>query len=536
MSDAPATSSHARLYWAYRHTSEWLMDALRHHRPLLVKILCALVLTIWFSRVAIHPYVIILRTHIALILIMAALPAIGWIVVRKRSWIPKTVMLIATGLMILIVVSDTGRDFHRYMSLWSQYQQLSVVEIDELFESDDERYYPRHAIYSRAVEIMQENHQMPTIPAVVRMRSQNYWTMAVEPEPFLLRLFGEVQHLISIPVNTVAPDFSHKIPVRFDISPSLLLSHNTQGAVTRKFGLWRYLNYEPSDVIFVRNDQGEFVQIVSLIRWRGFIFPRREFGGVVIISQRNDKNILHAVTSTIERIMIGRGTWIRPKDIHQYAFLIGQDTLPFAVSRFQAESFRFQEGIKGPLPGFRKGDIRIPDMPGDMNQQPFTETFINAKNRVAELYHYYGLEPYSAEKRALNTSLFFPADGTRVVYVLRHYKNEDRSPIGVSAIAAKVRDDKKDYKWDETRPVEHRPYFKRIHGRVRPAFLTTVITLAEKHGKFFVASTVPELAITDAEYPKPVWVDTLHPDTWIPQIEKTLEPFFAAEKKRASSE
>lgn len=174
-------------------------------------------------------------------------------------------------------------------------------------------------------------------------------------------------------------------------------------------------------------------------------------------------------------------------------------------------------------------------MAGDMNQLPFTETFINSTDGAVGLYHYYGLEPYSTEKQALNTSLFFPADGTRIVYALRHYKKLGSSPLGVSAIAAKVRDDKKDYKWDETRPVEHRPYFKRIHGRVRPAFLTTVITLAEKHGKFFVASTIPELAITDAEYPKPVWVDALRHDTWIPQIEKTLAPFFAAEEKAASS-
>lgn len=316
MTDTSTASSHGRMYWAYRHTSEWLMDALRHHRSLLVKILCALIIAMWFTRVMIHPYMIILRTHIALILIMAALCAITWIAVRRRSWIAKTTALVGAGVLILLIVSDTGRDFHRFMSLWWQYKELNVVDISELFESDDERYYPRHAIYSRAVEIMQENHQMPTIPAVVRTRGQNYWTMAIEPEPFLLRLFGEVNQLISIPVNTVAPDFSHKIPVQFDVSPNLILSHNTHGAVIRRFG-WRYFSYEPSDVIFVKDDEGEFIQVISLIRWRGFIFPRQEFGGVVIISQRKDTSILQKITSTIERIIIGRGTWIRPNDIHK---------------------------------------------------------------------------------------------------------------------------------------------------------------------------------------------------------------------------
>lgn len=535
MADTPETSSHGKMYWACRHTSEWLMDALRHHRLFLIETLCVLVVSMWFMRVAIHPYVIILRTHIALILIMVAVPAIAWMMVRKRSWIPKIVALIGTGFMILVLASETGRSFHRYASLWWQYQELPIVVIDEPFESDDERFYPRHAIYSRAVEVMQENHEMPTIPAIVRMRGQNYWTMAIEPEPFLLWLFGQVDEIISIPVNTAAPDFSRRVSVRFDVSPNLPLTHNTHGAVIRRFG-WRYFNYEPSDVIFVKNDEGEFVQVVSLIRWRGFIFPRREFGGVVVISQRKEEKIAQEIISTIERISIGRGTWIRPKDTHQYGFLTGQDILPFSVSRFQAESFRFQEGIRGPLPGFRKGDIRLPDMPEDMNDQPFTETFINSQNRVAGLYHYYGLEPSSVEKQALNTSLFFPGDGTPVVYVLRHYKKQGSSPLGVSGIAAKVRDDKKDYRWDQTRPVEHRPYFKKIHGRVRPAFLTTIVTLTEKQGKFFVASTVPELAITDAEYPKPVWVDALRPDTWILQIEKALEPFFAAEEKAASDQ
>ena len=40
---------------------------------------------------------------------------------------------------------------------------------------------------------------------------------------------------------------------------------------------------EPSDTFYMKNDQGDWVQVVSLIKWKGFLFPYPTFGGVMVI-------------------------------------------------------------------------------------------------------------------------------------------------------------------------------------------------------------------------------------------------------------
>jgi hypothetical protein len=282
-------------------------------------------------------------------------------------------------------------------------------------------------------------------------------------------------------------------------------------------GPWRYLNYDPADVSYVPDDDGHWVQIVSLIRWSGLFFPQPEFGGVQLIRQHEG-----GVGSFLWKMLFGTGEWIPPDEIAKHPFLVGQHVLPYAVSRYMAGSFRFQNGFLAPFPGFHEGDIRIPDMPEDVNDQPFTVSFRMPGAADSKLYHYFALEPFDPQKQGLNTSLFIPADGSGPVFAYHHYEYGG-ALTGVSAIATKVMESHKQYDWNRNRPVEHRPFIRDIDGTVRFFWLTTVVTTKETEGvRHFIAGSVPEVIITDAAYNVPVWVDPLHPDGWVSELRKAL--------------
>lgn len=136
------------------------------------------------------------------------------------------------------------------------------------------------------------------------------------------------------------------------------------------------------------------------------------------------------------------------------------------------------------------------------------------------LYQYFALEPFHEEKQGLNTSLFIPADGTPIVYTYSHHKRNE-ALTGVSAIAAKVMESRKNYDWSRNRPVEHRPYIKEIAGKTRFFWNTTVVTLKDEKSRFIAGST-PDVVLTDAAHKATVWVNALAPKQWPIQAEKEL--------------
>src|SRR5262249_45004304 len=160
--------------------------------------------------------------------------------------------------------------------------------------------------------------------------------------------------------------------------------HNTLMCTRRAFGLWRALNYEPGNVLYMPDDSGQMVQVVTLVKWVGLIFPWPEFGGVQVIPQGN--------TNIFGRVFLGCGHWIRPSEIDNYSFLRGQNLVPPVVSRFMAQSQRFQAGFFGPLSISRQGDLRIADVPDDVNPLPFNLFFRFSERDPGKLYQYVALE------------------------------------------------------------------------------------------------------------------------------------------------
>jgi len=207
--------------------------------------------------------------------------------------------------------------------------------------------------------------------------------------------------------------------------------------------------------------------------------------------------------------------------------------VPVEVSRFMASSIRFQNGLWAPQKWRKEGDIRIPDLPEDVNPQPFT-LFFNVRmgeREFSKLYHYFGLEPSDPDKQGLAVSLWVPADGIGPSYVYRHFGRSE-SLTGVSAVGGLVRASKREYDWTQNMPVEHRPYLREIADEkgvvdVRFGWLTTVVTIDKSHASEegdphgFITGT-PEIAITDARLKEVIWVNRQRPEKWPDQLRGEL--------------
>jgi hypothetical protein len=222
----------------------------------------------------------------------------------------------------------------------------------------------------------------------------------------------------------------------------------------------------------------------------------------------------------MERITIGKGTYISPDKMNKYPYLNKQNTLAEKVSRLQAESLKFLGGFSDPLPWKMSTAVKIPEMPKDQNQQPYVTDFDFAgseSDAFSGLYHWFGLEPVGVERTSLSYSVFIPADGTDNLYYYDHAAKK-QGYAGVSAMPQKVKESKKEYDWTANTPTEFRPYIKDIAGRKRLFFLGTVSAISETNSKQFDGSATPDLVLIDSEYRDVVWIDVKHPSTWDKEV------------------
>ena len=79
----------------------------------------------------------------------------------------------------------------------------------------------------------------------------------------------------------------------------------------------QFFNYEPDEVKFFERAENDWIQIITLIKWKGWLIPRPVFGGVILIDQI-EKN---SVGNWFTRTSVGKGTFIKPDEIKNYEYL-----------------------------------------------------------------------------------------------------------------------------------------------------------------------------------------------------------------------
>ena len=429
-----------------------------------------------------------------------------------------------------------GRGTHDYFAQYLRYETLQVTERSEPLISDKERILPLRAIHTMARDRM-ATQERPAEPDIIRSGEKLYWSMAIEPSQFWGKLLYPIDQVMWVPSTDASPDIGKSIvPVHFNVGENLRFSRNTDTCVRRAFGLWRSMSYEPGNVLYLPDGSGKTVQVVLLTKWVGWIFPWPEFGGVQIIEQ-GDTNIA-------ERLFLGCGRWIPPEEVGKHTFLVGQNIVPYEVSRFRAASLRFHGGsnwftrLFSPLRWIRQGDVVIADIPDDMNQQPFTLFFRKDAEDTGKLYHYFCLETTDSDTHGLAVSFWYPADGLGEAFEVPHGMLGQRL-LGCTSIRDRVEASRRSYKWGANTVAEARPYIHPIadaKGRVKLRFLymTTLVTFTEKKSPDgseirFTAGGTPEVALVDADRERVVWVDTYHPEKWDEQVWQELGALWAQE-------
>ena len=498
--------------------SYWQKGSKQKRRVLFYSII--LLGLLFFLRDDYQPVLLFFRKFIFIILLCFTILFFGLRNFRKSASSLKRIGILFFLGIIFSAIYFVGfhLNMYDYMKTYNVFNNLNRYEIVELPLTQNERIQPLRNIFSMANESVGETKDV-SLPHLVRVDGNNQWTMAIQPTEkyYWQGLKDNTEEVFSVSSTTPFPRFSNenRIPVTFSIGESLKFSRNTYNAVVQRLNPWMLFNYQPSDTYYMKNDKGAWVQVVSLIKWKGFFFPYPSFGGVMIV-----ENGEHSWTDYLERITIGKGTFIAPEEMKNYQFLSKQNTLAESVSRLQAESLKFLGGFSDPLPWNMKSAVKIPTAPLDQNSQPyvtdldFSDTKIGAYNG---LYHWFGLEPVGDERTSLSYSVFIPADGTNKLYYYDH-ASKKQGYAGVSAMPLKVKESKKEYDWNSNTPVEFRPYIKNIAGRKRMFFLCTISTISTENPEQFDGAATPDLALVDNEYRDVVWINAKKPSTWNEEV------------------
>ncbi len=520
-SEAEIKVAHGRLYWIFRNFLLWAKNLWQEHRGRFLLLLGVALFLALLARAWVQPLFLAVRIYSFEVIVAVTSIAL---IYHYHHRISRKKWLIILGVLVLMAVNYRyiGASPHKYLTLYWRYKTLDLRELEELPVTEHDRIQPLHSIRVQSLRGgMQDVHQVSE-PYYVRVGDSYRFTMGIEPSYFFPRLIENVKGVLSLPGEAASPDFSSKnrTPVSFAVGENLLLGKNVKISTIRSFlNPFRFLSYSPSDVKYIKDDKGEWVEVVSLVRWKGILFPRPEFGGVQVIRQ-SEGGLLH----WLKLMMIGDGEWIPPEEVANHSYLRGQPLIPYDVSRYAAESFRFQSGFFAPFPGSHQGDVRIPDLEGDYNEQPFTIYFRFLKEGGGEnkLYHYFSLEPYTKANQGHNASVFYPADGIGPIFTYSHAKRNEALP-GVSTIGASVMGSRAFNDWDQNYPAEHRPFIKLIDGVVRFMWLTTIVTYTDKTRSDFVAGSNPEVTITDAATKKVVWINTNLPrKEWFNNLKQEL--------------
>ncbi|MGK0412529.1 MAG: hypothetical protein ACJA1B_000727 [Polaribacter sp.] len=485
---------------------------------------------LFFLRDDYQPALLFFRKYIFIILLCFIILYVG-----VRSFIKSVGIGKKIGSLLLLLFfygalyfSVFHYDMYNYMKTYNVFNNLNRYEIVELPLTQNERIQPLRNIFSMANESVGETKDI-SLPHLVRVDDSNQWTMAIQPtEKYVWQgIKDNTEEVFSVSSTTPFPRFAseNRIAVTFSIGESLRFSRNTYNAVVQRLNPWMLFNYEPSDTYYMKNDQGVWVQVVSLIKWKGFFFPYPSFGGVMVIDQG-----AHDFSDYLERITIGKGTFISPQEMKNYPYLTRQNILSEKVSRLQAESLKFLGGFSDPLPWNMNSAVKIPSMPNDQNNQPYVTDFNFEDTKTGAysgLYHWFGLEPIGEQRTTLSYSVFIPADGTDKIYYYDH-ASKKQGYAGISAMPLKVQESKKEYDWSLNAPVEFRPYIKNIAGRKRMFFLGTISTISSTNPTQFDGSATPDLALVDSEYRDVIWINAKKPSTWNEEIYNQLNEAWRA--------
>ena len=511
------TNTHSSLYWLVRNLAGPTRESMRaffgrHKRTILITL--ALILTgVVIFRPIVHPFVILVRAYLGLILlfVLCAGVMLG-IAITRKTWKGRAAGFIALAILVLAFFRWGGETYY-LVSLHALYNSLPIVKLQKMALTDHERVQPYVTVVTDIQQLISGGQEAGN-PTFVRIGPSYFWTTFVGPGYWWGKLFGSVTNVKIVSGTGVNPEWRDRA-VNFGVGEQLYLSHDTHTCVIRSLGPLRFWSFEPAEVKAMVTDAGEVVQVVSLTRWSGIDY-RPDFGGVVVIREGHAPLFSWA---WMKLFFTGCGEWIPPGEITRHAWLRGQNVVPSVVGRFMVESFRFKGGFVDPLWGFHIEDIRIPSSPEDQNEQPIVQYLHDIPGEEGKLYQTYSLEPFNPNLQGFSLAVMIPGDNTDRVYIF-----EPQGLTGVSAIAGKVKASNTIIDWNNSFPAEKRWFVRDINGQRHFFIYTSVVTRDVQKGRAN-AGVTSEVPVTDARgSTRTFWMKEPNPALWTEVLTRELGP------------
>ncbi len=527
--ETPEKDEKNRVYWFFFNLRTRIGGAIKNwikkHPFLVVIFILVCLYSAFVGRGTIQPIVLVIRQYLALVVLVLMVLLLYILSIKKGGW---KINILSSVLVLIFLAASwfLGPYVHNYFSLYIHYSSLNKVELNAMPISGHERIQPVNSIRTLINQEALSETEDATQPRFTKgTDGKYYFTSAVGPSRSYLiqRLSKDMYEILNIPAYLPSPVFTgkHRSKVNFEVGEQLLFSRKTENAVIKRFGLNAFFNYEPADPVYLQNDSAEWVQVVPITKWKGFLFPRPVFGGVYIVEQEG------ADDNYFKRVFLGKGHYLSPEELLMSDYLVGQNLQPVNVLNYIANSFKFANGFLAPMPWYHEGDVRIPEVSNDQNPMPFI-TYFTIKGK-GKLYNYFGLEPYEENKKGLSLSLFIPGDNDQTVYFINHRSEKF---IGSGAISAKIVESKKNYDWSVNYPAESRPYIRTVNGKTRFFWLSTIVSRAGENEGEYIGGSIPEICLTDAVYGKVTWIaqdSLMDSESWMREAERQMRGYWANE-------
>jgi len=258
--------------------SYWKKGAKQKRNVMILSLI--LIIVAFILRDDYQPALLFLRKFFFVILVVVLVLFLGLSRFRKTPSTGRRIGILTLLVLFFGVLYFFGWRYqlYDYIKTYNVFNNLNKIEIHELPFTQNERIQPLRNILSMANESVGETKDV-SLPHLVRVDRENKWTMAIQPsEKYIMqRITDNTEEVFSVSSTTPFPRFSNdnRIEVTFSIGESLMFSRNTYNAVVQRFDPWMLFNYEPSDTYYMKDDSGQWVQVVSLIKWKGFFFPHR---------------------------------------------------------------------------------------------------------------------------------------------------------------------------------------------------------------------------------------------------------------------
>ncbi len=504
-----------------------IVGTLAFQKNKLVSILLWSIIAI-YNRHLLQESVVFVSKYSLLVLI----PIIIFLLMFKKLkefeiWWKKVLMLGVIGI-IGAGVFYLGIPSYRIVMKRTLFEKLNIHQLSENPETEHERYQTMDAVMAFAKSTASDEVEYPGYIHIVHHEKQEDYQFSIVMmyNSWRQKILQNIEKVYFVSIFDKSPlfDKSTVSEVDFAVGPNLGFSRNTFTAVRRSMGFREFFRSElAKEIIFLKNDDGEVVQVVPIITWKGWLFPHPTLGGVYVIGQQDGCNF-------ITRPLIGAGKFVHLDQMKDYDYLIGQDFLPRRVSRFYANSFDFYKGVDK----YALGDYSVRISDNDMQSQPFIKhynfdrTGVDAKSKQ---YHHLVLEPDEVEASTHLLSVFMAADGLdRYDVYVYDLKENGVSAAGFSKIPeigedAISEDHGASRKGSFKSGVSYTPFNRRYivdgESKVVPTYITNVM-MVDSLGKI-TASGDPSFVVVEPVSSKSINLGRADQEDWARLIAQNLE-------------